>query len=264
MIICRKPPNRWEKYTYTNIHLTTCRFNYNHSRNIGKCGKLVVGLKWDSEHIMRGRLPTLKIASRQYGSSWLWRWLANDTYVHRELVEIKLGYGCLSSFLSSLSTYSLPETETPARQRKQACHQCVTNCWWVKLFDRDRFDEPCILLAPPPVPRFPARHSPELQSSLCQFKPKILRIDSLGGHVIHLPWSTLLPSLHHGYDQWSTGGRVGHGLWLCFLDVQSLLCMCNQRGFQSWSQIDYKPHGNIPMFCSTWCNQTNFGAQTIQ
>jgi hypothetical protein len=84
----------------------TCRFISNQLRNIGKCGKFVARLKWESEHIMRGRLPTLKIASRQMAPRGCdddlpmihmftenYFWLA--TCVISD--EIKSGYGCLSS-----------------------------------------------------------------------------------------------------------------------------------------------------------------------
>jgi hypothetical protein len=183
----------------------TCRFICNHSRNIGKYGKRIARLKWESENIMRGRLPTLKIASRQNGSSWLCDddlqlihtftenlfWLA--TCVISD--EIKCGYGCLSSprclhipFLFFWNKH-IPFLK-PRRQLGNG-NKPVSTVFWSRSIRRT------ILPAPPPVPRFPARHSPELQSSrrvlllqapsraaaqpVCQFKQKIWRIDGSRG-----------------------------------------------------------------------------------
>jgi hypothetical protein len=130
---------------------------------MGKCRRLNLASsemeKWKHQNCLSSSygcdddLP----AVRTFTENWFW--LA--TCVISD--EIKCGYGCLSS--SSPSTYSLSETETLARQRKQVCQQCLTineRLLRVKLSDRNRSNEPTIsltrtLAAPPPVPRFPAR-----------------------------------------------------------------------------------------------------------
>jgi hypothetical protein len=121
--------------------------------------------------MMQGVLPNLKIASREMTlRGWdddlptpimIRGWTERTDFWLRAWWVMKSnsdGNGCLSS---SLSTYSLHETETEARQRKQVCQ----HSGW-RTVDRDRCNEPVYLIlpAPPPVPMFPARHRPIIEA----------------------------------------------------------------------------------------------------
>jgi hypothetical protein len=142
-------------------------------------------------------LPMIHMFTENY--FWLATCMISD--------EIKLGYGCLSS----PRCLHIPFLK-PRRQLGNGNKTVTTVC--EKLSPQSWH-----------LPRFPGFLRVTVQNSshrgafcfsrrlpraaaqpVCQFKPKILRIDSLPGHVILLLWSTLLPSLHQRP---------------CFLEVQS-------------------------------------------
>jgi hypothetical protein len=105
------------------IKTCLCRFTCNCWRCMGKCRRLNLASseteKWKHQNFLSSSYGCDDVlpAVRTFTEKWFWL----VTCVISD--QIKWRYGCLS--FSSLSTYSLSETETLARQRKQVSDSSV-------------------------------------------------------------------------------------------------------------------------------------------